>query len=79
MRAKGHRERSVTMSDPLEETISLSDMTEITETEDPRATQHGSTLGTDPSGQANQLEGGKSEPGYSCRDRALGQNLELAF
>ena len=63
MRAKGHRERSVTMSDPLEETISLSDMTEITETEDPRATQHGSTLGTDPSGQANQLEGGKSEPG----------------
>ena len=51
------------MSDPLEETISLSDMTEITETEDPRATQHGSTLGTDPSGQANQLEGGKSEPG----------------
>ena len=40
MRAKGHRERSVTMSDPLEETISLSDMTEITETEDPRATQY---------------------------------------
>ena len=39
MRAKGHRERSVTMADPLEETISLSDMTEITETEDPRATQ----------------------------------------
>ena len=37
------------MSDPLEETISLSDMTEITETEDPRATQYGSTLGTDPS------------------------------
>ena len=31
------------MSDPLEETISLSDMTEITETEDPRATQYGST------------------------------------
>ena len=28
------------MSDPLEETISLSDMTEITETEGPRATQH---------------------------------------
>ena len=27
------------MADPLEETISLSDMTEITETEDPRATQ----------------------------------------
>ena len=27
------------MSDPLEETIGLSDMTEITETEDPRATQ----------------------------------------
>jgi hypothetical protein len=27
------------MSDPLEETISLSDMTEITETEGPRATQ----------------------------------------
>ena len=51
------------MSDPLEETISLSDMTEITETEDPRATQYGSTLGTDPSGQANQLEWGKSEPG----------------
>ena len=51
------------MSDPLEETISLSDMTEITETEGPRATQHGSTLGTDPSGQATQLEGGKSEPG----------------
>ena len=51
------------MSDPLEETISLSDMTEMTETEDPRATQYGSTLGTDPSGQANQLEGGKSEPG----------------
>ena len=51
------------MSDPLEETISLSDMTEITETEDPRATQYGSTLGTDLSGQANQLEGGKSEPG----------------
>ena len=40
MRAKGHRERSVTMSDPLEETVSLSDMTEITETEDPRATQY---------------------------------------
>ena len=40
MRAKEHRERSVTMSDPLEETISLSDMTEITETEDPRATQY---------------------------------------
>ena len=38
MRAKGHRERNMTMSDPLEETISLSDMTEITETEDPRAT-----------------------------------------
>ena len=51
------------MADPLEETISLSDMTDITETEDPRATQHGSTLGTDLSGQANQLEGGKSEPG----------------
>ena len=47
----------------MEETISLSDMTEITETEGPRATQYGSTLGTDPSGQANQLEGGKSEPG----------------
>jgi hypothetical protein len=28
------------MSDPLEETISLSDMTEITETEDPRPTQY---------------------------------------
>jgi hypothetical protein len=28
------------MSDPLEETISLSDMTEITETEGPRATQY---------------------------------------
>ena len=27
------------MSDPLEETISLSDMTEITETQGPRATQ----------------------------------------
>ena len=39
MRAMGHRERSVTMADPLEETISLSGMTEITETEDPRATQ----------------------------------------
>ena len=39
MRVEGHRERSVTMADPLEETISLSDMTEITETEDPRATQ----------------------------------------
>ena len=46
------------MSDPLEETISLSDMTEITETEGPRAKQHGSTLGTDPSGQATQLAKG---------------------
>jgi hypothetical protein len=45
------------MSNPLEETISLSGMTEITETVGPRATQYGSTLGTDPSGQANQLEG----------------------
>ena len=32
------------MSDHLEETISLGDMTEITETEGPRATQYGSTL-----------------------------------
>ena len=29
------------MPDPLEETISLSDMTDITETEGPRATQYG--------------------------------------
>ena len=51
------------MSDLLEETVSLSDITEITETEGQGGTQHGSTLGTDPSGQAAQLEGNKSEPG----------------
>ena len=53
------------MSDPLEETISLSDMTEITETEDPRATQYGSTLGTDPSPHRDRLissKGGNRSP-----------------
>jgi hypothetical protein len=54
------RESGVTwliLVDPREETPVLSDHTEFTETQDPSTTQHGSTLGTDPSGLAAQREG----------------------
>ena len=70
------------MSDLLEETVSLSDITEITETEGQGGTQHGSTLGTDPSGQAAQLEGNKSEPGDTevrKKTTTLQENLDAIW
>jgi hypothetical protein len=57
--SKDERERS-DMVDPREETPGLSDHTEFTETQDPSTTQHGGTLGTDPSGTAARREGLKA-------------------
>jgi hypothetical protein len=49
------------MTDLWAERPSSSDYTESTEAGDPSAPHNGSTLGTDPSGQAAQFEGGNAE------------------